>query len=203
MAWPQFEARLPSLLVDRLHAGRSVGFAIGDCDELKAYVEAERVQDPSAWGHQAGNKVMAQLGGLARWWLAELNNTVPAGVLATFGGDEVIAVLDVTGSDFGPRVADLRDRLCQRLPVTVSFAYAVLTPDVQPAAMLGDAWPAEWTSSVIGRIDRTLFGAKRARRENKADVPLGFAIESDTSTSWTTPVSRPYYAAVDCDDSPH
>lgn len=176
VAWPQFEVALPQLLVGQLRAGRTLGMAIGDCDEFKTYVETERVQDPRAWGHQVGNKVMGQLGSLARWWLAGLDDSVPGGTLATFGGDEVIVLADTTETDFGKLVEDLRNRLCERLPVSVSFSYAVLKPESLPASTVGASWAPEWTSHVIGRIDRELFSWKRARRDDGADIPLGFIV---------------------------
>lgn len=173
-AWPQFEEALPGLLVRQLQSGRSIGLAIGDCDEFKAYVETERVHDPRAWGHQVGNKVMAQLGSLARCWLPTLEDSIRGGVLATFGGDEVIVVLDCTGSDFEKLVQDLRDRFCERLPVTVSFSYAVLSPQILPPSVTGITWMREWTAHVIGEVDRTLFGTKHARRDQGANIPYGF-----------------------------
>lgn len=173
-AWPQFEEAFPQLLMSQLQAGRCIGLAIGDCDEFKAYVEAERVHDPRAWGHQVGNKVMAQLGSLARCWLPTLGGSVGGGVLATFGGDEIIVVLDCTGADFAKLVQDLRDRLCERLPVTVSFSYVVLSPELLPPTVAGMAWMREWTAHVIGEVDRALFGSKHARRDQGADIPFGF-----------------------------
>ena len=177
VAWPQFERALPELLVDRLRAGRVVGMAIGDCDEFKRFVERERAADPRTWGHQVGNKVMADLGRLARCWLDRLDERIPAAALATFGGDEVIVVADVTGGPpFAETVGDLAELFRTFLPVTVSFAHCTLAPAALPAGVVGEEWPAEWTAHVIGRIDRALFGAKRARRDDGADIPLGFVI---------------------------
>jgi GGDEF domain-containing protein len=176
VAWPQFETALPLLLERELRAGRTLGFAIGDCDEFKTYVETERIQDPRAWGHQVGNKVMGQLGSLARWWLAEQSPVVSGGVLATFGGDEVIVIVDVTEASISKLIEDLRDRFRERLPVTVSFAYAELGPQSLPENFKGGAWMPEWTSYVIGGVDRALFGSKRARRDEGADIPFGFVV---------------------------
>ncbi len=98
-------------------------------------------------------------------------------MLATFGGDEVIVVADTTaGPPFGGLVADLRDLLRTFLPVTVSFAYATADAASLPSRTNGQAWPAEWTAHVLGVIDRALFGTKRARRDEAAEIPLGFVI---------------------------
>lgn len=88
-----------------------------------------------------------------------------------------IVVANVTaGPPFAETVGDLADLLRTFLPVTVSFAHCTLAPTTLPADVVGDAWPAEWTAHVIGQVDRALFGAKRARRDDGADIPLGFVI---------------------------
>src|SRR5947208_1467199 len=118
VAWPQFEQALPDLLSHAARSGRTVGLAIGDCDDFKSFVERERAVDPRTWGHQVGNKVMADLGRLVRCWLHRLDHRIPDAVLATFGGDEVIVVADTTaGPPFGGLVVDLRDLLRTFLPV--------------------------------------------------------------------------------------
>jgi GGDEF domain-containing protein len=180
IAWPQFEYTLPDLLRDAVRDGRTVGLAIGDCDDFKAFVERERAVDPRTWGHLVGNKVMADLGRLARCWLDRLDERIRAAALATFGGDEIVIVADVTdGPAFGAVVAELRDLFRIFLPVTVSFAYATLDRTTLPAATSGDAWPAEWMAHVVGSVDRKLFAAKHARRDQKADIPPGFLISAD------------------------
>ncbi len=184
IAWPQFEHALPHLLRDAAQAGRTVGLAIGDCDEFKAFVERERAVDPRTWGHQVGNKVMADLGRLARCWLDRLDERIPAAALATFGGDEILVVADTTdGPPFRVLIAELRDLFRTFLPVTVSFAYATLDQAALPTSTIGETWPTEWTSHVIGGIDRTLFSAKRARRDHRADIPLGFLIRADGTSA--------------------
>ncbi|SUD49595.1 Uncharacterised protein [Nocardia otitidiscaviarum] len=138
-------------------SGSVLGVAIGDVDDLRVHMERVNASDPDSFGHLAGAVVMSRLGALARTWFAE---TIPAGCVATFGGDEVIVVAtDVTRTGFGDAITDLRDRCAAALPCTVSFATTVVGPEIR--------WPtpdpAQRGKTVLSQLDRALFKAKAAR----------------------------------------
>lgn len=170
IAWTGFFAGLPHRLACRLDAGRLVGIAIGDVDDLKEYVERARVGDPRMFGHLAGNALMGQLGTVARAWLRE--SALPHSCLATFGGDEIVLIAEVvTTGEFVGQVESLRAMLCDHLPRTVSFAAAVLDPGALPENVEGDHWWEEFTVHAIGEVERTLFQHKQDRRREPSELP--------------------------------
>src|ERR1022692_2790110 len=88
VAYPSFEAYmiavLPGLATDGLH------LAIGDVDDLRGYVSAANADDPTLFGHLAGNDCMRRVGEATRRWVADHLDFWPFAMCATFGGDEVI-----------------------------------------------------------------------------------------------------------------
>lgn len=172
IAFPDFHRRFPKLLGRELARDRPVLLAVGDVDNLKDYVEGSKRDDPSLFGHLAGNALMADLGRLSCRWLAG----VPAkpAVLSTFGGDEIILAMAVGDRDQGPLLLqDLRDELCSGLPRTVSFAYRICTK--------ADLRPEEDTYlEALVAVDRALFKAKADHEEH-----AGFVIEAKAAEGGT------------------
>lgn len=170
LAFPDFHRTLPAALVAALEDGALVALAIGDVDGLKEHVESSNSTDPASYGHLAGNAVMARLGEAACNWFRE--QPWIAGCVATFGGDEVIvAVREEDPARFLAAVRDLRDRLCLALPVTVSFAVAIVAPAHLPTSRTEPDWPDRFTDELFAAVDRCLFVHKAARRD--AQLPGG------------------------------
>jgi GGDEF domain-containing protein len=170
LAFPDFHRTLPAFLVSSLEAGKLVALAIGDVDGLKDHVESTNSTDPASYGHLAGNAVMTTLGATTRQWFDE--QPWAAGCVATFGGDEVIvAVCEDDPSRFLDAVQNLRDRLCLALPVTVSFAVTIVSPDHLPSPSERPGWRDLFTDRLFAAVDRCLFIHKAARR--KAQMPGG------------------------------
>jgi diguanylate cyclase (GGDEF)-like protein len=168
VSWPDFIAQFPLELVTALRDGHPVGVAIGDIDNLKDYVERENAIDPESFGHLAGNRVMSQFGTIARNWLHIQG--AEAGVVATFGGDEVLIAVQLADPDLFTRAIELlRDALGEALPRTVSFGAGVVNRHHLPRGCppTGDAWAAEFTRGVIHTIDRELYRAKWNRRATR------------------------------------
>jgi GGDEF domain-containing protein len=162
LAFPDFHHCLPASLVSALQRGDVVALAIGDVDGLKEHVESTNSSDPTSYGHLAGNAVMTRLGAITRSWFHQQSWT--AGCVATFGGDEVIiAVQENDPNHFLAAVRSLRDRLGQALPVTVSFALAMVTPRDLPADR-EPGWVDRFTNRLFSAVDRCLFVHKAARR---------------------------------------
>jgi GGDEF domain-containing protein len=167
VAFPDFHAVFPMHFADAVSSGVPVGVAIGDVDHLKGYVEDSNATDPESFGHLAGNAFMARLGTISAVWFRE--QPFPAGCVSTFGGDEVIiAAAAETPAAFEAAIAALRDRCCQRLPRTVSFALTVVTTDV-PGLRECLVDPPAAAKIVLAGVDRALFGRKAARRRGADD----------------------------------
>ncbi len=157
VAFPDFHAEFPDVLGKAVAEKVTVGIAIGDVDDLKAYVEDDR-NDPLSFGHLAGFAVMSRLGAEATRWFWD--NRPAAGCVSTFGGDEIIVTIAVDGqATFLDLVHGLQDRLNAVLPRTVSFAAAVVEPH------LARTLPGEkdFYLRVMTTIDRKLFSRKRSR----------------------------------------
>jgi GGDEF domain-containing protein len=163
VAFPDFHLAIAPAIAAELRAGRLAALAIGDVDGLKAHVEQANATDPASFGHLAGNKVMARLGGVTRDWFREQPWT--AGCAATFGGDEVIIAASVSDpAAFQAAVCDLRDRLAGALPVRASFAVTVAGPGQLPDGPVTDRWKHDFTDKLLAAADRALFSHKEARR---------------------------------------
>jgi hypothetical protein len=158
VAFPDFHAEFPRLLGKAVAEKVCVGIAIGDVDDLKAYVEDDR-NDPFSFGHLAGFALMTRLGEEATRWFWD--NPPAAGCVSTFGGDEIIVTIAVDGSStFLDLVHSLQDRLNAVLPRTVSFAATV----VEPHMSLTTPQEQDFYLGVMTTIDRKLFNRKRSRR---------------------------------------
>ncbi|MBT8162997.1 GGDEF domain-containing protein [Arthrobacter sp. GN70] len=164
VAFPDFYDELPDILEDCRARGVHLGIAIGDVDDLKAYVEHSKSSDPAAFGHVAGCALMQSLGDSSTRWYHALN--LELGCLATFGGDEIIVALPVERNregEFVQRISDLRDLLKSELPRTVSFGFGVLWHE-DLARLESSASLSEMAVGLLSRIDQSLFGAKAEAR---------------------------------------
>ncbi|WP_298325603.1 GGDEF domain-containing protein [Haloactinopolyspora sp.] len=180
VAWTNFYPALPEMLATECRARRTVGLAIGDVDNLKAYVEDANSVDVESFGHLAGNALMRRLGTVARCWLHEAGPNHAC--MATFGGDELVLVAETgSGREFDDDVNSLRDALCTALPCTVSFSTAVVTADHAPPGAGAERW-REFTTHAIARVDRALFNHKKARRDDPDLIPAGFVAPATLST---------------------
>lgn len=152
VAWPDLEAALPDLVEQTRRSGKTFALAIGDVDAMKAYVEQANRTDPDSFGHLAGNRLMADLGRHTTDWFTSTG--LSPGCAATFGGDEVVIAAAVDDVDaFTGHIGALRDRLCQHLPCTVSFAIGSTGPGARPRDY----------RSLVAAVDRTLFARKASR----------------------------------------
>lgn len=161
VAFPDFDEEFPALLWRSLRDGHTVGMAVGDVDHLKEYVEAANAADPMSFGHLAGNAFMRQLGEVATTWFH--SQGFGGGCASTFGGDEIILAAQTDGlAAFHDSVANLAGLLAAKLPRTVSFALATLSPgDVLPVERGG--WSRNLYMHLISAVDRCLFAAKATR----------------------------------------
>jgi GGDEF domain-containing protein len=176
VAFPSFQERFPRIFARELAAGRVVGIAIGDVDDLKGYVERSRAADDLMFGHLAGNTVMTQLGHESLRWFAA---TEAPGCLATFGGDEVIlAMIGVAPHAFGRHVRRIGAALSAALPRTVSFAHATFSAADGPTR----AVTATDYARALVLVDRALFAAKK--RTARPQV-LALRPRSLDNTSWS------------------
>lgn len=184
LSFPSFHESFPRVLRDELAAGRRVGLAIGDVDDMKKYVECVRRADERRFGHLAGNELMSQLGATALEWF----QTAPLvrGCLSTFGGDEIIfAASGETTGIFRKLVRSLADTLSDNLPRTVSFACGTFEAD--PACRRAISYDHYVKGVVL--VDRALFRAKRRGVDGK---PRVVALEPRVATEagWRTPPRR-------------
>jgi GGDEF domain-containing protein len=150
VAFPDFHRRFPKALDRSVHRGQDVVIAIGDVDDLKTYVEDTNRGDDASFGHLAGNALMSDLGTEARSWLATTD--LRRAALSTFGGDEIIFAAALEAAAARAHVEQLRDRLCARLPRTISFAYAICSASSDSPYL-----------ATVAQVDRALFTAKRDR----------------------------------------
>lgn len=190
IAWPDFYARLPSLMEEVVSSGSKFGLAIGDVDDLKSFVEEAKSIDPAAFGHLAGNQLMTRLGYVARTWLG--GSGPFDACLATFGGDEVIlAAVVEDDSRFLESVTRLRNALCASLPRTVSFAAGVVSPADQTGT--GERYWSELTVHLLGSVERTLFTFKREAHDGLSGVPGGFVVPADLWAGYEEATAMPAF----------
>jgi GGDEF domain-containing protein len=146
--------------------------AVGDVDDLKRYVERSNETDAESFGHLAGNRIMAKIGQLARDVAAECLADVHLWCAATFGGDEIIILADISAGRFREVLLELRRRFAQELPTSVSFAYGRYA---HPGPLAPERGHAE-ALAILASIDRALFSVKRMARE-RGDGPRGELLE--------------------------
>ena len=163
IAYPSFAdhltERLPSLAPTELH------LAIGDVDDLKQYVTQRRIDDPTCFGHLAGNECMKDLGLVTRTWADRTISSWPFGLCGTFGGDEVI--IAAAGKDFGRFVADIRSlmhAINRSVPRTCSFAVGTFQATGLTAADSEQAYRC-----LVSCVDEALFARKAMLREAHID----------------------------------
>jgi GGDEF domain-containing protein len=164
VAYPSFEAcliaALPKLAPGGLH------LAIGDVDDLRGYVNTVHAEDPTHFGHLAGNECMRRTGAATRRWAAQHLDGWPFAVCATFGGDEIIVA--AAGRPYGAFVDALTALIAAirvAAPRPCSFASATLLPTPQLSGPVEDAY-----RRLIARVDRTLFAHKAAVRSDGATL---------------------------------
>jgi HAD superfamily hydrolase (TIGR01549 family) len=175
IAFPDFHAALPPLLVSAAGRRRSVGLAIGDVDNLKMYVENANNTDPASFGHLAGCAVMTQLGAVARQWFDRYDFS--RACVSTFGGDEIIIAAEVTEADaFAAAITELAYQLRTQLPRPVSFAFAIATPE--QFGDIGEANPIDTCTRILASVDRFLFVTKADNRARQHPVE-GFVARAD------------------------
>lgn len=167
VAYPSFERhlvlRLPEL------ASRGLHLAIGDVDDLKAYVNKIDQCDPTHFGHLAGNLCMRLVGTTTRLWAEQYLAGWPFSICATFGGDEVIiAAAGRSYAAFCGILGELRNSLCEAAPATTSFAIGSLQPRI-----CNDENAYDLYRYFVSAVDCALFEAKaeiRARNQS----PCGY-----------------------------
>jgi GGDEF domain-containing protein len=162
VAWPGYFARLPALLGDHLHSGRSVGLSIGQVENLSGYVEDI--------GHVAGVELVTRLGATAREWL--LDDDVRHGCLATFGGGEIVFAAEARSeAAYVEHVGRLRAALVEALPRSVSFVATFLEAGSISESVADDGWQ-DFCVQVIARMERALFAQMGARRHHRPNLPI-------------------------------
>ncbi len=155
-AYPGFE----SYVIERLSgfAGTAVHFAIGDVDDLTGYVTTIRTEDPTMFGHLAGNACMRSVGEATRAWVAGTPQRWPFVLVGTFGGDEIIAVAaGVDIDEFGAAIAVLADAIRSHAPRPCSIAFGT-------AEILAGHEPVQVYRHVVSCIDAALFSLKTVKR---------------------------------------
>jgi len=179
LSFPRFHTLLPVEFRRALLAGSEVGLAIGDVDNMKAYVERQRAgEDIHNFGHLAGNRLMSQLGRSALRWFA--GSETGDSCLATFGGDEVVFVaLDTDATGMAAHVHSLATTLREDLPRSVSFAYGTFRAGPNEAR----GFHRDDYCAALVEIDRSLFRAK-ASKDHEAPVVLGLSPARFTAYGW-------------------
>ena len=168
VAYPSFESHmiavLPGLATDGLH------LAIGDVDDLRGYVSAANADDPTLFGHLAGNDCMRRVGEATRRWAADYLDFWPFAVCATFGGDEVlIAAAGRPYDAFIDALTELRSRIRTAAPRPCSFASATTMPLAYTVGTAEDAY-----RRLVSRVDKCLFCHKALARD--AGITLAGAL---------------------------
>jgi GGDEF domain-containing protein len=164
VAYPSFEAQMIAVLPELATTG--LHLAIGDVDDLRGYVNAAKGDDPTQFGHLAGNYCMRRVGLATRQWAAEILDYWQFAICATFGGDEVI----VTAAgrpyeDFLAALSVLAGRIRSNSPRPCSFASATTLPMQRMSAAAGDIY-----RDLLSRVDRCLFCHKAAAKNDGASL---------------------------------
>jgi GGDEF domain-containing protein len=158
VAYPSFEAHLIGALPPLASAG--LHLAIGDVDNLTGYVLTASANDPTLFGHLAGNDCMRRVGEATRRWAADRLDGWPFAVCATFGGDEVVVAAAGRPYDvFLGALNDLVSRIRSAAPRACSFASATTVPTASIAGTAEDAYRC-----LVARVDAGLFRHKAAAR---------------------------------------
>lgn len=158
VAYPSFAEHLTECLPFLCAGG--VHLAIGDVDDLKEYVTQRRAEDPTCFGHLAGNACMEVVGRVTRAWAARVLSDCPFALCGTFGGDEVIVA--VAGPSYDAFIASIRELLTdigRTAPRTCSFAAGTLVADHIPAEQRMNAY-----REFVSQVDAGLFAHKAELR---------------------------------------
>lgn len=159
VAYPSFAEFLTRNLPELASSG--LYLAIGDVDDLKEYVCMRRSDDPTCFGHLAGNECMQALGRVTRRWAANAFTGWPFSLCGTFGGDEVIiAAAGRNYTDFQLQLQQLEIEIRQEVPRTCSFSSGSLTDERIGPQDSGIAY-----RELVAQVDAALFDQKTALRE--------------------------------------
>jgi GGDEF domain-containing protein len=159
VAYPSFEAHLIAILPEL--AANGLHLAIGDVDDLRGYVTAAKADDPTLFGHLAGNDCMRRVGEATRTWAAEILDGWPFAVCATFGGDDVVVAAAGRPYDaFRDALADLVSRIRSAAPRPCSFASATTMPVACIVCRAEHAY-----RRLVSHVDECLFWHKAAARK--------------------------------------
>ncbi|PBA69089.1 GGDEF domain-containing protein [Mycobacterium avium] len=159
VAYPSFAefliGNLPELAAVGLH------LAIGDVDDLKEYVSRRRSDDPTCFGHLAGNECMQALGRTTKQWAAREFADWPFFLCGTFGGDEVIiAAAGQSPCAFWEKLRQLEREIRCHVPRTCSFSVGSLHVERIDGRHAQIAY-----RQLVAQVDRALFDRKTALRE--------------------------------------
>jgi diguanylate cyclase len=170
-----FDDKLQLLLGYHKREGEPFVLILADMDHFKWINDT--------YGHQAGDRVLQQLGSL-------LKSVVRQGdFVGRYGGDEFAALLPKTSLDTGLKVA-------QRLHLAATRTnFGVATSSEQTAITvslgLSSARPGDTPESIIERADEALYASKKGGRnqvrcleeitEDAEPVPEGQTAPSDSS----------------------
>jgi GGDEF domain-containing protein len=135
-------------------------------DDLRGYVNVSNANDPTLFGHLAGNDCMRRVGDATRRWVADYLDFWPFALCATFGGDEVIVAAAGQPYDaFIDALSELVSRIRSTAPRPCSFASATTMPR---ARIVGTAEGAY--RRLVSRIDKRLFCHKASARDASSTV---------------------------------
>jgi len=159
VAYPSFaECLIESLPV---LSATGVHLAIGDVDDLKEYVSQRRSEDPTMFGHRAGNQCMEVVGRVTTGWSHDALRTSTFALCGTFGGDEVIvAAAGVGRSPFVDSIRDLAQAIEVASPRTCSFSVGTLAPGT-----ISDQQAPAAYRQFVAAVDAALFLQKAELRK--------------------------------------
>jgi GGDEF domain-containing protein len=166
VAYPSFQEHLTQWLPTLAPAG--LHLAIGDIDNLKEYITQRRGEDPTMFGHLAGNDCMERLGATTREWAQLRLASWHFSLCGTFGGDEVI--IAASGFDYGRFVRHIRELMSdigRSLPRTCSFASGTLTTSDVCEGQARQAY-----RHLVSRVDLALF-IQKAEIRSRNSQPRG------------------------------
>ena len=172
IGYPSFQecltAELPALAPVGLH------LAIGDVDDLKRFVTERRADDPTMFGHLAGNDCMQRLGAATLEWSETELGDWEFALCGTFGGDEVVvAACGGPYEEFVRTIADLADRVKRAAPRSCSFAVGTAR-----ATIRAEDAPHAYRN-LVASVDAALFERKEAMRRAGID-PAGELVDVAT-----------------------
>lgn len=163
VAYPSFAECLTAYLP--VVASSGAHLAIGDVDDLRGYVNQHRADDPTHFGHLAGNACMQALGRVTRVWAERTLMSWPFALCGTFGGDEVIiAAAGKSYDEFVVQIHRLIRDIAESVPRTCSFSAGTLTVRGLTTADQEHAY-----RHFVSVVDAALFARKAALRAAHLD----------------------------------